>query len=247
MPSLFVGHGGPIHVLERNDFTKMLQKFGRSIQKPKAVLIVSAHWVVPYNAVSMHDTDHLMYDMYGFPQALYEISYPAPNAEYLIAELKSMIPDMKVETRGLDHGVWSVLYHMFPEADIPVIQLGINSELSMQEHFEMGKKLRVLRDEGVLIIGSGNITHNLSKIGGNNAWAVEFDHFVANAIEKQDYQALIEFETQQRYAKLAHPTTEHYVPLLYVAGSSYPEDVSSFIYEEMWYGSLSMRTWLIEA
>ncbi len=249
-PAFFVGHGNPMNAIQKNEFTKSLRSVGEAIQKPKAILVISAHWTLPYNAINIHDGDELMYDMFGFVDALYKVEYPAPSADFLVADLKKTVPSLHVENRNLDHGVWSVLVHLFPHADIPVMQLTINSTLSMQEHFEMGRKIRVLRENGVMIIGSGNITHNLRQTSSQKdapitPWAKEFDDFVKNAILKRDFSSLIDFENKQRYARLAHPTTEHYIPLLYVAGASYEEDESNFIYENIEHGSISMRNWLL--
>jgi 4,5-DOPA dioxygenase extradiol len=249
-PAFFVSHGSPMNTIEDNAFTKSLRLLSESIHKPKAILMISAHWTTQYNAINIHKSDKLMYDMYGFPDALYKVEYPAQNADFLISDLQKLLPNIQVKDRNLDHGVWSVLVHLFPDADIPVIQLSINSTLSMQEHFEIGRAIRVLREHGVMIIGSGNVTHNLREISMQKdapvvSWAKEFDEFVKNAILKQDYSALINFENTHRYARYAHPTVEHYIPLLYVAGSSYTDDDSQFFYEGFEHGSLSMRNWLL--
>ncbi|MBU0632326.1 dioxygenase [bacterium] len=250
-PALFVGHGNPMNAIGQNEFITALNALEKNIQKPKAVLVISAHWTAPYNALSLHESE-LLYDMYGFPKELYTVTYPAKNADFLIPQLQNMIPDLRVEKRALDHGVWSVLVHIFPDADIPVIQFCINTKLSLREHFELGKALGVLRESGVMIVGSGNITHNLKeavlseKDAPIDAWAKEFDEFVKDAILARDFDALIDFESRQRYARLAHPSIEHYIPLLYIAGASTPYDNSRFIYEGIEHGNLSMRSWILE-
>jgi len=249
-PAFFVGHGNPMNAINNNAFASSLRTLGESIEKPKAILVISAHWSTPYNAINMHRSDELMYDMYGFPDALYEVEYPAPNADFLVAEMQKLFSDIQVEDRSLDHGVWSVLVHLFPDADIPVMQLSINSTLSMQEHFEKAQKIRRLREFGVMIIGSGNVTHNLRDMQAQEdapvvSWAKEFDDFVKNAILQKDYDSLIHFQKKQRYAQHAHPTTEHYIPLLYIAGSAYDDDKSTFVYENIEHGSPSMRSWLL--
>lgn len=249
-PAFFVGHGSPMNAIKENAFSRSLKTLGETLEKPKAILVISAHWSTPYSAISLHDRDSLMYDMYGFPDPLYRVEYPAPNADFLVSDLKKLLPDLQVEERDLDHGVWSVLVHLFPDADIPVMQLSINSTLSMQEHFELGRTIRALRQHGVMIIGSGNVTHNLGDMRMDEdapivSWAKEFDDFVKHAIMQRDYDALIHFESRQRYAKHAHPTTEHYIPLLYIAGSAYDDDKSQSIYEKFEHGSLSMRNWLL--
>ena len=248
-PALFVGHGNPMNAIEDNLFIASLRILGKTMQKPKAVLVISAHWNAPYNAVSLHESE-LLYDMYGFPKELYMVTYPARNADFLIPQLQNIVPDLSVEKRALDHGVWSVLLHLFPDADIPVIELCINTRFSMQEHFEMGKALGVLREQGILIVGSGNITHNLreavlsDKNAPVDAWAKEFDGFVKDALLTHDFDALVNFETRERYAHLAHPTKEHFIPLLYIVGASQGDEKSRFFYEGIEHGNLSMRSWI---
>jgi 4,5-DOPA dioxygenase extradiol len=249
-PAFFVGHGSPMNAIETNAFSRSLHELGRSLEKPKAVLVVSAHWTPPYSGVSVHESPDLKYDFFGFPQALYEVRYPAANAAFLTPSMQRLFPALQVKERGLDHGAWSVLLHLFPDADVPVMQLGIDSGLSLREHFELAKRLRVLRQQGVMIIGSGNVTHNLQKIAMTQdapaaGWALDFDRFVKEAIEKRDFEALIDFEERNRFARIAHPTLEHYIPLLYAAGASFDDDESRFVYEGMEHGSLSMRSWLL--
>jgi 4,5-DOPA dioxygenase extradiol len=248
-PALYVGHGNPMNAIGDNLFIASLNNLGKTLQKPKAVLVISAHWSVPYSAVSLHERE-LLYDMYGFPQELYMVTYAAKNADFLIPRLQNIIADLRIEKRALDHGVWSVLIHLFPNADIPVIQLCINTKLSMREHFDIGKALATLRDEGVMIVGSGNVTHNLreavlgDKDASVDAWAKEFDGFVKDALLTRDFDALIDFEKRQRYAHRAHPTIEHFIPLLYIAGASASDEKSSFVYEGIEHGNLSMRSWI---
>jgi len=248
-PAFFVGHGNPMNAIQDNEFTNSLSKVGRSLEKPKAILAISAHWHVPYSAISVHDKHELMYDMYGFPDKLYEVQYKAENSEFLISKLKSEFEYGKIENRGLDHGIWSILVHLFPKADIPITQISIDAKLSLEEHFELGKKLSALRDEGVMIVASGNVTHNLRMVNWNKSakpesWAVDFDNYVTNAINKRDFESLINIKNQN--FTLAHPTIEHYIPLLYVAGASHVEDESSFVYEGIELGTMSMRSWLLK-
>ncbi len=249
-PAFFAGHGSPMNAIETNAFTQSLHTLGQTLPRPKAVLVISAHWTPPYSAVSVHRSPELIYDFFGFPPALEAVTYPADNAEFLLPSLRPLFDSLQVKERGLDHGTWSVLLHLFPKADVPVMQLGIRSDLSLREHFEVGKKLLALREQGVMVIGSGNITHNLRearmpKDAPAVSWATEFDLFVKKAIEERDFEALIDVENRQRYARIAHPTLEHYIPLLYVAGASSEEDSSRFVHEGMEHGSLSMRSWLL--
>ncbi len=249
-PAFFVGHGSPMNALQDNAFTNSLATLGKFIPKPKAILVISAHWYVPYTALNTNEDNELMYDMYGFPNPLYDIEYPAKNADFLIPKVQNLLSDIHIEERSLDHGVWSVLLHLFPDADIPVIQLSINSTLSMQKHFDTGKMIRELRKHGIMIIGSGNITHNLRDISAKKdapvaPWARDFDSFIKDSILHKDYDALIHYKDRHQYSQHAHPTPEHYIPLLYIAGSSYQDDNSNFMYEGFEHGSLSMRNWLL--
>lgn len=249
-PAFFIGHGSPMNAILKNNFTASLTELGKKLEKPKAILIVSAHWTTYNSAVSVHSSTDLIYDMYGFPSELYELKYPAKNANFLTPDIQNIFMDLEVVDRGLDHGTWSVLLHLFPDASIPVMQLAINTSLSMQEHFEVGEKIAHLRDMGVMIIGSGNVTHNLSKINLNVdapvvKWAEEFDEFIKQALLKRDFNSLIDIEKLNQNTRLAHPSLEHYVPLLYVAGASSNKDKSSFIYENFEHSSLSMRSWLL--
>lgn len=249
-PAFFVGHGSPMNAIMDNDFTRSLKTVGKSIEKPKAILMISAHWTPPFTGVTVHESSELMYDFFGFPDALDRVKYPAPNAGFLSSTISELFSDLKIKNRSLDHGAWSVLLHMFPDADIPVMQFGINKNLTLQEHFDTAQKLQNLRDYGVMIIGSGNITHNLRLTDRSDDaevvdWAEDFDDFVKEAIESRDFKSLIAFEKANENAKMAHPTLEHYIPLLYVAGVSYESDKSTFPHEAIDFGTLSMRNWLL--
>jgi len=249
-PAFFVGHGTPVNAITDNEYTQSLKKLGQSIQRPKAILMISAHWMPPFYGVTVHQDRKLMYDIFDFPPALDEVQYPAPNAAFLTPKIKSIFKELKVKNRGLDHGAWSVLVHLFPDANIPVMQLGINRNLSLQEHFKVGESLKTLRDEGVMIIGSGNVTHNLPEMIKDRKApilqsAASFDQFVKESIEKRDYQALIDFEKASPDAKVSHPTLEHYIPLLYVAAAAYEDDTSLFTYEGIEFATISMRNWFL--
>lgn len=251
-PAFFVGHGSPMIGIEENDFTRSLQTLGKTISEPKAILIVSAHWTPPFYGVSVHHSPALMYDFFGFPEPLYHVQYPAPNAEFLTPQVSELFPDLLVKERSLDHGAWSVLKHLFPNANIPVMQLGIHRDLTLREHYETGQKIGRLRDHGVMIIGSGNITHNLSQVDPDEDapirdWSAAFDEYVKSSIEARDVNALIGFEQSAPYSQTAHPTLEHYIPLLYVAGAMRADDTSTFPYEGFSHGTLSMRNWLLSS
>jgi 4,5-DOPA dioxygenase extradiol len=245
-PALFVGHGSPMHAIEKDEFSKRLFEFAQSVEKPKALLVISAHWVEKGFHAAGH-SDELLYDMYGFPRELYEVRYPAANADFLLAKLQEL--GFKQCQRDMDHGVWSVLVHMFPNADIPVVQIALNKSLTLFEHYETARKLRMLRESGIMIVASGNVTHNLNQLHFNEKegsilhWAQSFDAFIANAVSVHNIEALFHFQSMHYSAPLAHPTIEHYLPILYAQGAAYEEEKANFLYEGIWYGSLSMRSW----
>jgi 4,5-DOPA dioxygenase extradiol len=247
-PALFVGHGNPMNAIENNNFTRSLSNLEKNIKTPKAILVISAHWYEPYFALSIHN-GKLIYDMYGFPKELYDVKYHAKDSDFLISKLKSEFDYIKTENRGLDHGVWSILVHLFPNANIPITQISINSNLSLKEHYELGQKLSKLRDQNIMILASGNITHNLKMVNWQKNskiqnWAIEFDKYIANAICNKDFDSLINIKN--RYFSIAHPTIEHYIPLLYIAGAMKKDDDSQFIYEDIELSSISMRSWLLD-
>lgn len=248
-PVVFIGHGNPMNAIEDTPFTRSLTQLSQRLEKPKAILVISAHWLSSSCEVSLHESDDaLMYDMYGFPDPLYEVEYPAPNANFLYERLQGLFVGIKVRDRALDHGTWSVLKYLFKDADVPVMQFAIGSSLTMQEHFELGKKLRVLRQEGVMIIGSGNVTHSLLSInwdreGSIVAWAQEFHDFVHVALQEKRFDALINIR-QHPYTSKAHPSIEHFIPLLYSAGALFEDEEAEFFYEKIEHGSLSMLSWI---
>jgi len=167
-PAFFVGHGSPMNAIADNAFTKSLKNLGKRLDKPKAILMISAHWTPPYTGVTVHENSDLMYDFFGFPDELEEVRYKAPNGKELTSSLEALLGDVKVKNRALDHGAWSVLVHLFPDADIPVMQFGINKNLSLREHFKMAERIAVLREMGVMIIGSGNVTELSHLISDKN-------------------------------------------------------------------------------
>lgn len=247
MPVLFVGHGSPMNAIERNEFTEALAGLSQRLPRPRAVCVVSAHWVTNGSEVLAVSKPRTIHDFYGFPAPLYEVEYPAPGApteaERLARELE-IKPD---ETWGFDHGAWSVLRHLYPEADVPAFQISLDSGRNLPRHVELGGELARLRERGVLILGSGNIVHNLRRMEYQKdappfPWTVEFDSQVKNAIETRDVASLAAPESWGKpLASLAHPTLEHYVPLLYCLGSTDEHDAVSYPYEGFEYGSLSMR------
>jgi 4,5-DOPA dioxygenase extradiol len=247
MPVLFVGHGSPMNAIENNALTKTLSELGARLPRPKAVCVVSAHWVTSGSHVLASEHPQTIHDFYGFPRSLYEVEYPAPGAPAeaeKLAQNPVIVPD---EKWGLDHGSWSVLRHMYPEADVPSFQLSLDDRRTLKEHLELGREIQSLRERGVLILGSGNIVHNLGRIDWKDAhgaydWAVEFDAKVKNAVDKHDASSLAEPQKWgQSLLATAHPTVEHYAPLLYCMGSTDERDSVSYPYEGFDFGSISMR------
>lgn len=247
MPVLFVGHGSPMNAIERNRFTETLTALSARLPRPKAVCVISAHWVTRGSEVLAVTKPRTIHDFYGFPAPLYEVEYPAPGAPTEAERLARELEIQPDETWGFDHGAWSVLRHLYPEANVPVFQVSLDAGRSLARHVELGSELAGLRDRGVLILGSGNIVHNLRRLEGDKdaqpfPWTVEFDSKVKNAIESRDVASLAAPEHWGNpLAALAHPTLEHYVPLLYCMGSTTEHDTVSYPYEGFEYGSLSMR------
>jgi 4,5-DOPA dioxygenase extradiol len=248
MPAVFVGHGNPMNALERNRYTEAWRTFGASIQKPKAVLAVSAHWYINATAVLATPIPKTIHDFYGFPQELYEVDYPAQGDPELAAALRDLVAPTWVsldrDSWGLDHGTWSVLVHVFPEADVPVIQLSLDATKSPSYHLELGQRLGALREQGVLIMGSGNIVHNLARInfqvpGQAYDWATRFDADVQRYLDGGDNQALADYQRHPD-GDLAVPTPDHYLPLLYVAGLRRADDDLTVLVDGVDLGSISM-------
>lgn len=251
MPVLFIGHGSPMNALATTPWTEAISQLGRSLPRPEAILCVSAHWETQGVKVLTAEHPKTIHDFGGFPQELFEVQYPAQGSPEKAHKTLQLLraykasPDVKW---GLDHGTWSVLVHMYPQADIPVFQLSLDKSLNEKAHFEIGKSLRNLREQGVLILGSGNIVHNLRKINWKEQnpqpfdWNVKFDSEIKEALLKKDHEKVI-FHKQFFSAEsaLAVPTDEHYLPLLYCLGASEESDSVTFPYEGYEMGSLSMR------
>jgi 4,5-DOPA dioxygenase extradiol len=247
MPVLFIGHGNPMNAIEVNPFTESLKRLGESfVELPKAIMVVSAHWLTKGTFISTTESPEIIYDFYGFPKELYHVKYPAMGAPAIAREVIKLVPEIKEDNQwGLDHGAWSILKHIFPKADIPVFQLSIDFYQPMQYHFDLANRLKQLREQGVLVIGSGNIVHNLALVFSkeDNApfeWAAEFDEIVKERIVNKDFTSLINYEKFGRVASLAIPTVDHYVPLLYTLGMAEADEEITFTYEEV-FTSLSMR------
>lgn len=249
MPVLFVGHGNPMNAVEENDFTLGWRKSVGNIPKPKAVLVVSAHWETRGTLVTAMEKPRTIHDFYGFPQNLFDVQYPAPGSFETARLIVENAPENSVgfnETWGLDHGAWSVLVHIFPEADVPVLQLSLNINHSPREHFEFAKKLAFLRERGVLIIGSGNMVHNLGLIKfrekGGDDWAIEANEIFKKMISSGRYDDLINYERLGSEAVLAVPTAEHFLPLLYALALHKKDEKLEFFNDAVELGSISMTS-----
>jgi 4,5-DOPA dioxygenase extradiol len=249
MPVIFFGHGNPLNALRENDYTQAWKALGQKLARPKAVLAVSAHWYLPGTAVTAMPAPATIHDFGGFPPELFEVRYPAPGDPDLAHRIKGLLAPCAVELDhrwGLDHGTWSVLCHVFPNADVPVVQLSIDETRPPEFHYQLGKRLSTLRDEGVLIIGSGNLVHNLHTYAwGRHAvepfdWAVRFEQQARAFLLAGDDAPLINYETLGRDAMMAAPTPDHYLPLLYVIALRRQDERVTFPVEGFDGGSISM-------
>ena len=257
MPVVFFGHGNPLNALRQNSWTEGWAAVGASVPRPRAVLCVSAHWYLPGTSVTAQDAPRTIHDFGGFPRELYEVQYPAPGSPELARRVRELLaPDAEVgldQRWGLDHGTWSVLRHAFPAADVPVVQLSIDETLPAQAHYELARRLAPLREEGVLVAGSGNIVHNLHAYAWGRAevepldWAVRFETRARGLISAGDHEPLVSYERLGRDALLSAPTPDHYLPLLYVLALRREDDEVAFPVEGFDGGSVSMLTIRIAA
>lgn len=251
MPLLFIGHGSPMNAIDTNNYTKTLNALGKSLPTPKVILVVSAHWMTEGSWVTEMAKPKTIHDFYGFPQALFDVQYPAPGSPETAKLIQDMTTHPKVhgdkEMWGLDHGTWSVLRHLYPEANIPVLQLSIYMAQPPDYHVKLGQELSKLRDKGILILGSGNLVHNLRQIRWEPDakpydWAVEFDEWLKKKLVERDFKSVLtDFHTTTA-GKLSVPTLDHYYPLHYILGAATDRDELKFEYEELQNGSISMRS-----
>lgn len=252
MPVLFLGHGSPMNAIEENNFVKEFRKLGKELPKPKAVLCISAHWETKGTFVTAMENPRTIHDFGGFPQELFDVQYPAPGSPSLAKETQEIITSATVgldEKWGLDHGAWSVIKHLYPDADVPVIQLSLDYTQPAQYHYDLAKQLAALRDKGVLIVGSGNMVHNLrmvdfSKINNPYGydWAIEANDQMKKYIRSGSYQNLIDYKTQGKAFQLAIPTPDHYLPLLYTLALKDDKDEVSLFNDVPLAGSLTMTS-----
>ncbi|MEY3416610.1 MAG: hypothetical protein RL060_721 [Bacteroidota bacterium] len=250
MPAMFVGHGSPMNAIERNAFSKTWQVEASKLPHPKAILCISAHWYTRGTFVAISPKPETIHDFGGFPKALFDVQYPAPGAPDLAHFTKELITSAKVQEDsewGLDHGTWSILAQMYPMADIPVYQLSIDYTKPAAYHYQIGKELLALRQKGVLIIGSGNIVHNLGMLNFSQPdsaydWALEFDEKIKQYILEGNHQGIINYESLGKAAKLSVPSNDHYLPLLYTLGLQQKNESIAFFNEKSTMGAISMRS-----
>lgn len=247
LPVLFLGHGSPMNAVADNDYTRALAALGARLPRPRAILCVSAHWLTRGSLVTAMAKPRTIHDFGGFPEELYRVSYPAPGDPALAKRVRELLGTGAGldESWGLDHGSWSVLRHLYPRADVPVVQLGLDAGATARGHFELGEKLRPLRSEGVLILGSGNVVHNLRRVlfdddAPAEAWAGEFEAWTKARLAARDFPALLGDLSAAPSARLAVPMRDHFDPLLYVLGASDADDALSVEYEGIQNGSISM-------
>jgi 4,5-DOPA dioxygenase extradiol len=249
MPAVFFGHGNPMNAVQQNAYTEAWRSIGLAMPRPRAILSVSAHWYLPGTWVTAMESPRTIHDFGGFPRELYEVTYPAPGDPALASRVRSLLAPVSVggDTQwGLDHGTWSVLCHVFPEADIPVVQLSIDETQPGAFHYELGKRLAPLRDEGVLVMGTGNLVHNLHAYGWGRRivapydWALRFEERARAMLRDGDDGPLIAYESMGRDAVLSVPTPDHYLPLLYVLPLRRRDDGVRFPVEGFDGGSVSM-------
>jgi 4,5-DOPA dioxygenase extradiol len=249
IPAIFLGHGNPMNALAQNRWTDAWAALGRSIPRPRAIVSISAHWYVPATSVTAMQAPRTIHDFGGFPRELSQYQYPAPGDPALARRIQELFSPLAVgrdESWGLDHGTWSVLCHVFPNADVPVVQISIDETQPARFHYQLGQRLRPLRDEGILVLGSGDIVHNLHAYAwGRQAaepfdWALRFEAKARQLRLAGDHEPLIEYVAIGKDALLSIPTPEHYLPLLYVLGASEAGERVAFPVDGMDGGSVSM-------
>lgn len=249
MPAIFFGHGNPMNALAQNAYTGAWATIGREIPRPRAILCVSAHWYIPAVAVTAMERPRTIHDFGGFPRELFEVQYPAPGSPELAARVRELLDgNVIADDRhwGLDHGTWSVLCHVYPQADIPVVQVSIDENQPAAFHYDLGKQLSALRDEGIMVIGSGNLVHNLHTYAWGKHdvepfdWALRFEEKARELMLSDDHEPLIDHESLGKDALLSVPTPDHYLPLLYILGAKRNGEKVTFPVEGFDGGSISM-------
>lgn len=256
MPVFFFGHGSPMNAIEENEFSKEWERIGRSVPRPNAILCISAHWLTRGTFVTAMEKPITIHDFGGFPEALFAVEYPAPGSPALAKETASLVQDISIgldDDWGLDHGCWSVVKHLYPDADIPVIQMSIDYNQPAQYHYDLAKQLAVLRRKGILIIGSGNMVHNLGMVAWDKMndpgfafdWATEANNKMKKFITEYNHQPLIHYKEQGTAFDLAIPTPDHYFPMIYALALQDKEESLSFFNDKAVMGSLTMTSFRI--
>jgi 4,5-DOPA dioxygenase extradiol len=259
MPVLFIGHGSPMNIVMDNSYTRALAALGKGLPRPKAIMVVSAHWLTRGTAVTCTDRPRTIHDFYGFPEELYALEYPCPGAPDLASAVVGTVKSVPIlcDTRwGLDHASWAVLRHIYPAADIPVLEMGLDYRFGERDpkplhyHYDLARELAPLRRQGVLIIGSGNIVHNLRIIDFDTdakpyEWALEFDGQVKDCLVKRRHSDLMEYTRMGKAATLSVPSLDHYLPMIYAIGLQEQDDKLTFVHEGMQNASVSMRCFRI--
>jgi 4,5-DOPA dioxygenase extradiol len=251
MPMLFAGHGSPMSAIENNEFTMAWERIGQALPRPKAILSISAHWTSRGLEVQPQEQPQQIYDMYGFPKALYDLKYPAKGSPELAAMVEQLVQTKPVQADtswGIDHGTWAVLCKISPQADIPVVQLSIDLTASPAELYQIGKELQPLREQGILLFASGDVVHNLRRLDWERPngfdWADAFDKHIRDNIVARNDEAVINYQAFGEAAQLSCPTPEHFYPLLYVLGAASPDDKITVFNDARTMGSLSMTGYL---
>jgi 4,5-DOPA dioxygenase extradiol len=254
MPALFIGHGSPMNIILKNDFTKHMSELGKKLPRPEAIMVVSAHWLTSGTYVTCTDNPSQIYDFYGFPEELYSIKYNCMGSPRHAALTKKVAKSTAINCSddwGLDHASWAILKHIYPKAAIPVYELSLDMTRDLAFHYNLGKELAGLRKEGILIIGSGNIVHNLRLMdfdtdAAPNDWVLDIDEKMKNCLSKENHAALINYVKLDDRIKLAVPTLDHYLPMLYVLGMQSKEDKLTFVHEGYQNKTISMRSFILE-
>ena len=249
MPALFVGHGNPLNAITDNEYGHTWRELGKTLPKPTAILCISAHWETKGTFVTAMEHPNTIHDFYGFPKALFDVEYPAPGSVELANETKAGISKTSVgmdHEWGLDHGCWSVLKHIYPNADVPIVEMSMDYTQGPQWHFDLAKELAALRNKGVLIIGSGNMVHNLRAVDMNKTggfgWAMEANDIMKKRIAARDFKSLVDYASLGKAVQLAVPTPEHYLPLLYTLGLSGKDEEISLFNDKAEVGSITMTS-----
>jgi 4,5-DOPA dioxygenase extradiol len=251
MPAIFFGHGNPMNALQKNAWTETWAQMGETIPRPKAIVCISAHWYLPATLITGVEHPRTIHDFGGFPRPLYEMRYPAPGDLALAHRVKKLLAPLDAQLDsdwGFDHGTWSVLCHVYPNADVPVVQISIDEAHPAQFHFDIGRRLAPLREEGVLVMGSGNLVHNLHAYAWGRHpvepfdWAVRFEQKARDLMSAGDFQPLVDYESLGRDATLSAPTPDHYLPLIYVLGAADAGERMTFPVEGVDGGAVSMLT-----